>query len=349
MKKILVTGGCGFIGSHTSYLLAKSGIKVIILDSNINSSEKVINCIQFLLSKELATNQNLEFVKGDIRDEILVKQIFEKAKHNNEPISSVIHFAGLKSVAESVSNPLKYWDANVQGSIKLLQVMDQYECRTIVFSSSATIYGVSDGSLLSEKSPLNPCNPYGDTKYVIERLLEDIFVNSNQNWKIANLRYFNPIGAHESGLIGENPVGTPNNIFPILTKVAIGEIPKIQIYGTDWPTHDGTGIRDYIHVMDLAYGHIKALEFLEKNNSQMLNINLGTGKGTSVLDLINIFQRVNNVNIDYEFTKRRKGDYGIVVADNSLAKKVLNWSAKRSIDDMCRDGWRWQLNSLKSL
>ena len=223
--------------------------------------------------------------------------------------------------------------------------MAKYNCKTLVFSSSATIYGLNGSLVLNEQSIINPCNPYGTTKYVVEKLLNDIFLSSSQQWRIANLRYFNPIGAHESGMIGENPIGNPNNIFPTLTKVAIGEIEKLMIFGNDWPTHDGTGVRDYIHIMDLAEGHVRTLEYLQANECQLLNLNLGTGKGTSVLDLINKFEKVNNVDISFEFTKRRKGDHGIVIADNSLSKNLLNWSPSRNLDDMCRDGWKWQINN----
>lgn len=349
MKTILVTGGCGFIGSHTSYTLLKKGYKVLIIDSNINSSEKVIDTISLLLEKDGIFDPKLDFIKGDLRDIDLIDKIFEKSKLKNQPISSVFHFAGLKSVSESITNPLKYWDANVNSSIKLLQIMDKYECRTIVFSSSATVYGVNGGSFINETSKLNPCNPYGTTKLIIEKLLNDIYLNSKKDWKIVSLRYFNPIGAHESGLLGEDPLGVPNNIFPTLNKVAIGEIPKLEIYGNDWPTKDGTGVRDYIHVMDLAEGHINALRFLEKYNTKLLYLNLGTGLGTSVLDLIRTFEKVNKVKINFEFTKRRKGDYGVVVADNSLAKRLFDWQPARRIDEMCRDGWNWQLRKSHSI
>ena len=345
MKTILATGGTGYIGSHTCLELLKKGYKVIILDSLVNSSEKVISEINFLLNDK-NINNNLTFIKGDINDEKLLDHIFKLAKEKCEPISCIMHFAGLKSVAESLSNPLQYWHNNVGGSIVLFKLMEKYECRTIVFSSSATIYQISGDKLINESSPINPINPYGQTKLAIERLLKDLYDKGN-NWRIANLRYFNPIGAHQSGLIGENPKGIKNNIFPILNGVAIGEIEKLKIYGNDWPTYDGTGIRDFIHVMDLAEGHIKALEYLENNKPQILNLNIGTGKGTSVLGLIRIFENVNKVKINYEFTNRRKGDYGIVIADNSLAKSLLKWTPKRTLEDMCQDGWNWKKNNLQ--
>ena len=346
MKTILVTGGTGYIGSHTTLELLKKGYRVIILDSLVNSSEKVINKINLLLNDKNLKNK-FTFIKGDLSEAKLLEGIFEGSKERGSPISSVIHFAGLKSVSESVSNPLKYWDKNVGGSINLFKIMEKYECRTIIFSSSATVYQIKGNSFLRESSPIQASNPYGQTKVAIESLLNDIYLNSQNNWKIVNLRYFNPIGAHDSGLLGEDPIGIPTNIFPIINKVAINEIPKLQIYGNDWPTHDGTGLRDYIHVMDLADGHIAAMEYLEKNKSQIINLNLGTGKSTSVLDLIKIFEQVNKVKIKYEFVSRRKGDHGVVVADNSLAKNLLNWQPKRNIYEMCKDGWNWQINNLK--
>ncbi len=346
MKTILVTGGTGYIGSHTTLELLKKGYRVIILDSLVNSSEKVINKINLLLNDKNLKNK-FTFIKGDLSEAKLLEGIFEGSKERGSPISSVIHFAGLKSVSESVSNPLKYWDKNVGGSINLFKIMEKYECRTIIFSSSATVYQIKGNSFLRESSPIQASNPYGQTKVAIESLLNDIYLNSQNNWKIVNLRYFNPIGAHDSGLLGEDPIGIPTNIFPIINKVAINEIPKLQIYGNDWPTHDGTGLRDYIHVMDLADGHIAAMEYLEKNKSQIINLNLGTGKSTSVLDLVKIFEQVNKVKIKYEFVSRRKGDHGVVVADNSLAKNLLNWQPKRNIYQMCKDGWNWQINNLK--
>ena len=345
MKTILATGGTGYIGSHTCLELLKKGYKVIILDSLVNSSEKVISKINFLLNDK-TINNNLTFIKGDINDEKLLNHIFKFAKEKYEPISCVMHFAGLKSVSESLSNPLQYWHNNVGGSIILFKLMEKFECRTVIFSSSATIYQINEDKLINESSPINPINPYGQTKLAIERLLKDLF-DKGDDWRIANLRYFNPIGAHQSGLIGENPKGIKNNIFPILNSVAIGEIEKLKIYGKNWSTYDGTGIRDYIHVMDLAEGHIKALEYLENNEPQILNINIGTGKGTSVLGLIKIFENVNKVKINYEFTHRRKGDYGVVIADNSLAKSLLKWTPKRSLEDMCQDGWNWKKNNLQ--
>tara|TARA_Y100000589_G_C27199325_1_gene648725 strand:- start:1100 stop:2152 length:1053 start_codon:yes stop_codon:yes gene_type:complete len=346
MKRIILTGGAGYIGSHTCLSLLKKGYEVFIVDSFINSSPKSIKrLLECLKNEGIDCSNKLQVFKCDLRDKKNLEKVFLEISKEKKPIWGVVHFAGLKSVTQSFSNPFKYWHANVVSSINLFELMAKYNCKTLVFSSSATIYGLNGSLVLNEQSIINPCNPYGTTKYVVEKLLNDIFLSSSQQWRIANLRYFNPIGAHESGMIGENPIGNPNNIFPTLTKVAIGEIEKLMIFGNDWPTHDGTGVRDYIHIMDLAEGHVRTLEYLQANECQLLNLNLGTGKGTSVLDLINKFEKVNNVDISFEFTKRRKGDHGIVIADNSLSKNLLNWSPSRNLDDMCRDGWKWQINN----
>ena len=337
---ILVTGGAGFIGSHTCLSLLKKGYNIAVIDSFINSNILSLNRVKELLSDNNSIQFNI--IKGDIRDKKLLDEIFLNYKIDKKPITSVIHFAGLKSVKESVINPLKYWDVNVNGAINLILKMKEYDCHNIVFSSSATIYGKSNQSRISEDNPIKPTNPYGQTKATIEQIFHDLFSSKKYPWRIANLRYFNPIGAHESGLIGESPLGTPNNIFPFLTKVAHGNLEKLNIFGDDWPTKDGTGIRDYIHVMDLAEGHIAALEYLLSNKSQIINLNLGTGLGTSVLELVHTFEKINNVKINYEFVPRREGDVANVVADNKLAKSILNWQPKRSLEDMCLDGWNWQ-------
>ena len=268
--------------------------------------------------------------------------MFFKAETEGEPFDAVLHFAGLKSVNESVSSPLEYWDSNLKGLITLLQSMNKYNCKTIIFSSSASIYDSKNEILLKETFPIKPINPYGRTKQTIEVILNDIFDSAPNEWRIANLRYFNPIGAHESGMIGESPLGIPNNIFPSINKVAEGKMDYISIYGNDWPTKDGTGVRDYIHVMDLAEGHLAALNFLKENETQIISINLGTGLGTSVLELINEFQDANNIKLPYKFIERRLGDVSSVIADNSLAIKLLNWVPKRSLKEMCIDGWKSQ-------
>ena len=345
MKNILVTGAAGFIGSHICLLLLEEGFDVFALDSFVNSSPRSLEKVLDIL-KNLNVNaiERLHLIEGDITKEDEITAIFDKGLQLKKPIENVIHLAGLKSVYESTLDPLGYWESNVIGSIKLLKIMKKYNCKKIVFSSSATVYKNSDLKM-NEDQLLEPVNPYGNSKLAIEKILNDLFFSDPSYWRIACLRYFNPIGAHPSGLIGEDPLSKVNNIYPTITKVAIGEIDKISIFGSDWPTKDGTGIRDYIHIMDLAEGHLKALSYLNKCKNKVLNLNLGTGKGTSVLELINVFQKVNNIEIPFKFAPRRKGDYAISVADNSLAKKILDWEPKRNLEDMCRDGWNWQLKN----
>lgn len=344
---ILVTGGAGFIGSHTCLSLLEKGYKVYVIDSFINSSSESLEGVKKILQIQGSTNlSNLNVFEGDIRNKVFLQKLFDSAFKKGERIESVIHFAGLKSVEESVKNPILYWEGNVNSSIKLLEVMSQNECFSIVFSSSAAIYGKAGKVKVKEDCIINPLNPYGSTKYAVENLLFDLHSSFSSKWRIANLRYFNPIGAHYTGLIGEDIQGVPPNIFPYLVKVAGGILEEVNIFGGDWPTIDGTGVRDYIHVMDLANGHIKTLEFLTKNDPQAINLNLGTGKGTSVIELINTFKEVNGVDVPYKFCARRKGDSAFVVADNSLAKHLLNWNPVKTLNDMCRDGWNWhQKNS----
>ena len=343
MQRILVTGGAGFIGSHTSLLLIEKGYEILVVDSLFNSSLKAIERINKIIDKKFPEMKNkFTFFKGDLRNESFVNEIFFKQHKIGKPITGVIHFAGLKAVNESINQPLKYWDFNLISSINLLKVMDLFECRTIVFSSSASVYGSPKKNLLKEDQKLNPINPYGLTKLTIENILSNLYEGSSNKWKIINLRYFNPIGAHSSGLIGEVPKGIPNNIFPLIMQVALGNIEFLKIYGNDWPTNDGTPVRDYIHVMDLANGHFHALEHLLNHSSKILNLNLGTGIGTSVLELVRTFERVNKINIPFQYTDRRDGDAAIVVADNSLVKNILNWRPVRNLEDMCRDGWDWQ-------
>ena len=341
MRRVLLTGGSGFIGSHTCLALLERNYEVWVIDSLINSSIKSIERVRKLTNK----GDNLHFFKGDLRDIEFIREIFLKASSSDIPISGVIHFAGLKSIAESILDPIKYWRSNVNASLNLINIMDEFNCKTIVFSSSATIYGVEDNLPLKESGNIKSINPYGTTKIVIEKLLNDLYTSSPGEWRICSLRYFNPIGAHDSGFLGEDPFGKPTNIFPLILQVGIGRIKKLQIFGNDWPTLDGTGVRDYIHVLDLADGHILALEFLFKENPQLLNLNLGTSIGTSVLELINTFQKVNNINIPYEFGQRRKGDNCTVIADNSKASSVLKWTPKRDLRQMCIDGWKWQYSN----
>jgi len=348
MARVLVTGGAGFIGSHTCLLLLERGFDVSVIDSLTNSYSESLDNIRYLYKDKNKFGNKLDFIKGDIRDVKTLNKIFFHAENLNSPIESVIHFAGLKSVKDSISSPIQYWDVNVKGSINLIQVMKQFNCNKIVFSSSATIYGFNDGNLIKETSHINPINPYGVTKLTVENLLNDIFLSQQDQWRIASLRYFNPIGAHPSGKIGENPIGKASNIFPTLLNVAAREINSLKVYGSDWDTPDGTGIRDYIHVMDVADAHVAALNFLNKNSPQYSFFNIGTGIGTSVLELINTFQEVNKVNINHNFCSRREGDLANVIADNNLAISKLDWYPKNNLEDMCKDGWNWKLLNLKN-
>ena len=346
MKSILITGGAGFIGSHTSLLLLEKGFVVFILDSFINSSEKQIdNLLNILKHKGIENKGSIYFIKGDIKNPGDIEKVFLMSHKLKKNIEAVIHFAGLKSVFDSIISPLKYWENNLTGTLNLLKIMEKFNCKNIIFSSSATVYKNESNKLLNENDCCEPINPYGMTKLTVEKFLNDIYQSAPSEWRIACLRYFNPVGAHESGLIGEEPLGKPNNLYPQITRVAIGQFDKLKIFGSDWPTPDGTGIRDYIHVMDVAEGHFLTLNYLLNRKPQILTLNLGTGKGTSVLNLIEIFQKVNNVEIPFIFEDRRPGDNAFVVADNSLAKSILNWIPKKTIKDICVDGWNWQLQN----
>lgn len=346
MKSILVTGGCGFIGSHTCLELLRLNFNVIIIDSNVNSTNiSLRKIIEIGNLEKKFFDDRLTFYKGDIRDRDLMEKIFYESIMNNKNIEAVIHFAGLKAVAKSIQDPLLYWENNVGGSLVLFQVMKKFNCFNIVFSSSATVYNIKERVRLSEGSELKPNNPYGETKLAIEKILFQIFESSNEQWRIINLRYFNPIGAHSSGLLGENPKSIPDNLFPYICMVASGKLKKLKIFGKNWPTDDGTCIRDYVHVQDLADAHCKALNYLFKNKTQILSLNIGTGRGTSILELVNLFMKENKCNVPYEFINRRKGDSPFVVADNSLAISKINWKPKRDLRDMCRDGWLWQINN----
>lgn len=345
MYKVLLTGGTGFIGSHVCLVLLSKGYKVIVLDSCINSTSKSIKYVKKILRENPKFNsKNLEFIEGDINDKNKLTKIFNDSLKEDSKISGVIHLAGLKSVNDSIETPIDYWKSNVMGSINLLEIMDIYDCNKIIFSSSATIYGLNNNNVLvKESNKIDPINPYGSNKAAIERLLKDIYESDKKKWNIINLRYFNPIGAHNSGLIGECPNKSPNNIFPLILDVAIGKLQEFQIFGNDWDTEDGTCIRDYIHVMDVAEAHVKAFEKLFEKKSKFLSLNIGTGKGTSVLELINIFSQVNNVNIKYTFYPRREGDAPNVVACNEKAVKYLDWTPRRNISEMCKDGWGWKV------
>ena len=342
MNHILVTGGTGYIGSHTSFLLLLSGFEISIIDSNVNSSPKVLESL-IKLGKEYNKNfsDQIHFYKGDIQDQSLLDSIFKKSKSNSKPINAVIHFAGFKAVGESFQDPLKYWNNNLNGSIYLFKVMRENGCKNIVFSSSATVYCQKNSFPVSENGIISPSNPYGQTKLAIEKLLSDLTI-SDENWRVISLRYFNPVGAHVRGNIGENPVGTPNNLFPIICNVASGKTSKLEVFGNTWPTRDGTCLRDYIHVMDLAEAHKASIELLHEMKDNFLVLNIGNGIGTSVLEAIHTFEEINKCKIPYSFSEKRNGDIPILVADNKRALSLLNWKPIRDINEMCRDAWNWQ-------
>ncbi len=342
MVRILVTGGAGFVGSHTCLLLLEAGHEIISLDSYVNSSKNVFKRIIDICKLKKINQELLNIFECDIRDERSLDHIFKKFSENNREIQGVIHFAGLKSVKESEADPHEYWDVNLGGTLNLLKVMKKFNCRKIVFSSSATIYGDPENLPIVEDAKIKPINPYGKTKAAVEQLLFDIYNSEPKRWSIVNLRYFNPVGSHQSGLIGEDPRGIPNNLFPYICKVANGQMENLKIYGSDWPTKDGTGVRDYIHIEDLADGHKKALElmFSEKEGSYR-SINLGCGQGISVLEMVKTFEKTNNCKIKKVFESRREGDVAKTYADISLAKRILGWTPKKSLYDVCRDGWKW--------
>ncbi len=331
-RKILVTGGAGYIGSHTVVELLDAGFSVVVFDNLSNSRRTVIDRIIGL------TGKPLDFVEGDIRDSGSLNKIF--SEHS---ISAVIHFAGLKAVGESVEKPLEYYDNNVRGTLELLAAMRVAKVKTLVFSSSATVYGDPATTPINEDFPRSATNPYGRSKLIIEDVLGDLY-KAEAGWQIACLRYFNPVGAHESGLIGEDPQGVPNNLMPYIAQVAVGRREYLNIFGSDYPTPDGTGVRDYIHVMDLAEGHVAALNYLHTEGG-LLALNLGTGHGVSVLQLIKAFEQASGKIIPFRLTERRRGDIAQCWADPSLAKRKMDWVAHRSLNDMCVDAWRWQSNS----
>lgn len=337
MKKILVTGGLGYIGSHTVVELLERNYNVVILDDLSNSDIRIQKQI------EKITNKKVKVYENSILDKESLKMIFKK-----ENIDLVIHFAAFKSVAESVEKPLKYYNNNIGGTINLINVMKEYDVKNIIFSSSATVYGEAKKVPITEEAEKLPQkNPYGKTKGMMEEILTDIY-ESNKDWNIILLRYFNPVGAHKSGLIGEMPVGIPNNLMPYISKVAFGELEYLNVFGDDYETFDGTGVRDYIHVVDLAKGHVSSIEKI-KEKCGLKIYNLGTGKGHSVLELIKAFEKASQKKIPYKILKRRKGDVGICYADVTLAKKDLKWEAKLGVDEMCKDFWKWQCEGLKVL
>ena len=332
--KVLVTGGTGYIGSHTCVELLNEGHEVIIIDNLVNSQKEVVDKI------EKITGKKVKFYENDCCDKDALRKIFKE----NKGIEAVLHFAGLKAVGESVSMPIKYYENNLGSTLSLIDVMNENNCKKIVFSSSATVYGDPEELPITEDSIVGgTTNPYGTTKYFIERILKDVCI-SDKDFSVVLLRYFNPIGAHESGLIGENPNGIPNNLMPYIIKVAVGELPILSVFGNDYDTPDGTGVRDYIHVVDLAKGHIKALE--KANKSTGVNIyNLGTGHGYSVLDLINTFEKVNDIKVNYKIVDRRPGDIATCYADPSKAYKELGWKAEKEIEDMCRDAYNFVIKN----
>ncbi len=347
-ENILVTGGAGFIGIHVSLLLIEKGFKVTIIDSLFNSSIKPIERLKnYILENKSLSSKQLTFQKGDVRDINFLMNVFAKAKDSDNPISSVIHLAGLKSVSDSIKFPNLYWDINFCGTLQLLNVMQIFNCKKFVFSSSATVYSFNEASPLLESSMIEPCNPYGKTKVAVENFLQDLKNKPDDSWKFISLRYFNPIGAHPSGTFGESPSNEPNNLFPRICNVGSGNEKRLLIYGKNWPTFDGTCLRDYIHIMDLAEGHISALDYISKENEEsfFVSINLGRGMGISILELVRTFEKVNNIKINYEFIDRRAGDKGIVFADCSKAKEILDWEPKRNLSQMCQDGWRWQIKN----
>jgi UDP-glucose 4-epimerase len=329
---ILVTGATGYVGSHTWVELFNAGYKVLGIDNFCNSSSKVVDRVEKIIGDKA------EFIEGDVRDEKLLSEIFK-----NHPIKAVIHFAALKAVGESIRKPIKYYQNNIDGLLSILKSMEENKCNVLVFSSSATVYHPNNQIPYVEEMPLGSTSPYGWSKYMGEQILRDIEA-ANQSWSIAYLRYFNPVGAHESGLIGEDPKGIPSNLMPYITQVAVGMRDFLSVYGGDWPTHDGTGVRDYIHVVDLARGHVKALNYLFSQN-QSLTINLGTGKGQSVLDLVKAFEKVSGKRIPYQITDRRPGDIAEYFADTKLAMELLDWRSEYDINRICADSWRWQLQN----
>ncbi len=342
--RILLTGGSGFIGSHIALLLLERGFDVLILDSFINSSYNVIYRIEnYLDNKKI--NSKLETVVGDIRNKKLLNNIFSDSIKEEKPIDAVIHLAGLKSVSDSLINPLHYWDVNVLGTLNLLLTMKEFECYSLIFSSSATIYGLSDTVPMAEDHKISPINPYGQTKVAIENMFHDLY-NSNINfWKICSLRYFNPVGAHPSGLIGEDPIGNPNNLFPFLTQVAIGRQKLLKVFGDNWDTKDGSGIRDYIHIVDLAEGHLACIDYLNSKDACLEFINLGSGKGYSVFQIIRQFELSTGCQIPFSIQSRRDGDVAECYADISKARKLLGWTPLKSLDQICIDGWNWQMKN----
>lgn len=330
--KILITGGAGYIGSHTCVELVSAGFELLVVDNLCNSKLEAVRRVERICGKPIA------FYQLDVRDREGLRALFRE-----NSIAAVIHFAGLKAVGESVEKPLEYYNANVSGSLVLFEVMAAAGVKALVFSSSATVYGDPQSVPIAEHFPLSVTNPYGRSKLMIEDILRDVH-RADESWRIALLRYFNPVGAHSSGLIGEDPNGIPNNLMPIVSQVAIGKRDALSIYGNDYPTCDGTGVRDYIHVTDLALGHLKALNAL-LGNPGMFTVNLGTGNGYSVLEVVRAFEAASGRPVRYKFAPRRTGDIAECYADPALAAELIDWHARRNLDQICADAWRWQSNN----
>lgn len=331
---LLVTGGAGYLGSHTVLELLAAGYEVLVLDNFSNSSPQVLERLEQL------AHQPVPWVEGDIRDAALLDRIFRQQREQGQPVAAVVHFAALKAVGESVSQPLRYYENNVHGSVVLCQAMQRHEVNRLIFSSSATVYGQPDSLPFTESHRIAPVNPYGHTKAMVEQVLRDQCY-ADPHWGVVALRYFNPIGAHPSGLIGEDPRDIPNNLFPYITQVAAGVLPHLQVFGTDYPTLDGTGVRDFIHVVDLARGHVAAVDYVLQH-AGFEAVNLGTGKGYSVLELVAAFEQVNGVKVPWQAVARRPGDIAAAWAEVTHAARVLGWRAELDLQAMCADGWRWQ-------
>lgn len=329
---ILVTGGTGYIGSHTVVELINKGYDVVIVDNLSNSKYEVVNRINTI------TNKNVKFYQVDVCDKVSLKEVFKK-----HSIDSVIHFAGLKAVGESTIMPMKYYENNIMSTLTLIEVMKEFNCKNLIFSSSATVYGPQEVMPINEEAALSATNPYGRTKLFIEYILKDLY-NADNEWNIALLRYFNPVGAHQSGLIGEDPNGIPNNLCPYITQVAVGKLPYLRVFGNDYDTIDGTGVRDYIHVVDLALGHLCAIEKLQSNPGLVI-YNLGTGMGFSVLEMVNAFEKAIGKSIEYKIMERRPGDVAVCYADVSKAYREMNFKTTKTIDDMAKDAWNFQINN----
>lgn len=350
MTRLLITGGAGFIGSHTCLLLLQAGYRLVVLDSFANSSPQSLERVLQLAGGD--ASERLTLVEGDLRCSDDLQRAFRREPHG-DAISAVVHFAGLKAVAESTAQPLRYWDVNVGGSRLLLEQMQAHGCTTLVFSSSATVYGMPERVPIAETAPVRPINPYGHTKAAVEQLLADVAASgsagaragadpSHGSWRIARLRYFNPVGAHPSGQLGEDPQGTPTNLFPLLGQVALGQRPQLDLYGDDWPTADGSGERDFIHVMDLAEGHLAALDHLQAAAPGVLTLNLGSGVGHTVKQVVRAYEQASGRELPLRVVGRREGDAARSVADPSRAQRLLGWQCMRNLQQMCCDSWRWQ-------